>query len=93
MSASAIQFERVDYHYKRRKPVLEGFDLAVAPGQVLLLAAPNGAGKSTGIHLGAGVLKPVGGHVEVLGSDPHRERGDLNRGQGRIGGLVLAGKG
>lgn len=41
-----------------RVPVLDGFDLTVEPGQIVLLTGPSGAGKSTFLHALAGVLEP-----------------------------------
>ncbi len=39
----------------------------IAPGQVLVLFGPSGAGKSTTLKAIAGLLRPVGGHVEIGG--------------------------
>ncbi|MGH3358207.1 MAG: ABC transporter ATP-binding protein, partial [Nocardioidaceae bacterium] len=56
----------------RRRPVIEGLDLDVEPGQRLLLAGPSGAGKSTVLaalagSLGSTVAGDVSGRVEVGG--------------------------
>lgn len=40
----------------RKRPVVEGLDLDVAPGERVLLAGPSGAGKSTVLAALAGVL-------------------------------------
>ena len=40
----------------RARPVLDGFDLVVQPGERVLLAGPSGAGKSTLLQAAAGVL-------------------------------------
>jgi len=53
---------------------LDGFTLAVRPGEVLGLLGPNGAGKSTAIALATGILAPSLGTVRVDGQDP-RESG------------------
>ena len=63
------------------RPVLEGVNISVGPGNLLALAGPNGAGKSTLLKLIAGVLRPASGTIEVLGADvpalPARERARL----------------
>ncbi len=49
---------------------LDGFNLQLAPGQVLALLGANGAGKSTAIGLLLGLLKADSGEVAVLGGLP-----------------------
>lgn len=49
---------------------VDGVSFAVAPGQVLALLGPNGAGKTTTVETVAGLLRPAGGSVRVLGLDP-----------------------
>jgi iron complex transport system ATP-binding protein len=51
----------------RDRPVLAGVDLALAPGELLLLAGRNGAGKTTLLRTAAGLLAPVRGTVELAG--------------------------
>ena len=48
---------------------LAGVDLALAPGEVAVLAGPNGAGKSTLIGVLLGLLKLDAGRVMVDGRD------------------------
>lgn len=55
-----------------RRTVLAGVDLAVEPGQFVLLAGRNGAGKSTLLRVLLGVQSPVAGAVELDGR-PLRE--------------------
>ena len=56
------------YSYRRRsRPVIEGLDWSVRPGEVTMLLGPNGAGKSTLLKLLCGYLKPAGGAVRLDG--------------------------
>jgi ABC-2 type transport system ATP-binding protein len=50
--------------------VLDGVDLTVARGEVVVLLGPNGAGKTTTIEVLEGFRVPSAGHIRVLGSDP-----------------------
>jgi len=45
--------------------LFEGLDLALGPGEALLLRGANGAGKSSLIRLAAGLLRPSAGRVEA----------------------------
>jgi ABC-2 type transport system ATP-binding protein len=49
---------------------LDGFSLAVYPGEVVALLGPNGAGKTTAIRLMLGLTTPDAGSVELFGRDP-----------------------
>jgi iron complex transport system ATP-binding protein len=49
------------------RPVLAGLDLALAPGELLLLAGRNGAGKTTLLRAAAGLVHPGMGRIELGG--------------------------
>jgi len=44
--------------------LFEGMDLALGPGEAVLVSGQNGAGKSSLIRLAAGLLRPAAGQVE-----------------------------
>lgn len=64
-----------------RRDVVAGVTVEVARGEVRLLVGPNGSGKSTLARLAAGLLRPTGGAVRVLGRDPRGDGGS----RGEIG--------
>lgn len=58
-----LLYQDCTFRYGRRThPVLNGLNLALAPGHTVLLG-PNGAGKSTLLSLGAGAFRPGTGRV------------------------------
>ena len=48
---------------------LDGLDLEVRPGEVVMLVGPNGAGKSTLLTMVAGLLESSGGAITVAGAE------------------------
>ena len=68
-----------------RFPALAGFDLEVAPSEVVLLSGPNGAGKTTALRVCAGLVAAVEGEVEVLGVDLRTDRRAVRRRVGLVG--------
>lgn len=57
-----------------RFPALAGFDLDVAPGELVLVEGPNGAGKTSLLRVCAGLLPLSGGRGSVLGADLARRQ-------------------
>ncbi|MBP68079.1 MAG: heme ABC exporter ATP-binding protein CcmA [Acidimicrobiaceae bacterium] len=60
-------------------PALAGIDLSIDATEIVLIQGPNGAGKTTLLQLCAGLLRPAGGDVVVLGHDLARERRAVRR--------------
>jgi osmoprotectant transport system ATP-binding protein len=61
-----VEFRGVSYAYAGR-PVLNGLDLAVAPGEAVALVGPSGSGKSTLLKMINRMLLPQRGEVVVDG--------------------------
>ncbi|HUR01484.1 MAG TPA: ATP-binding cassette domain-containing protein, partial [Nonomuraea sp.] len=60
-----------------RDPVLSELDLAVRPGEVLVVVGTSGSGKSTLLRALAGLLRPYGGRIvadgeEIAATSPDR---------------------
>jgi ABC transporter fused permease/ATP-binding protein len=66
-----VELARVDFAYPTRSDVkvLDGLDLALAPGEVVAVVGPSGAGKSTIAALVARFYDPQSGHVAFDGHD------------------------
>jgi heme exporter protein A len=58
-----LRFEHVALRRGGRL-LLENFNLALSPGEALLVRGPNGSGKSSLLRLAAGLLAPERGRVE-----------------------------
>jgi ATP-binding cassette subfamily B protein len=66
-----VAFEDVTFNYPSRPatPALEGFSLAVEPGEVVALVGPSGAGKTTVFQLLLRFYDPGTGRVVIDGVD------------------------
>jgi NitT/TauT family transport system ATP-binding protein len=49
------------------RPVVEGVDLDVTPGEILVVLGPSGCGKSTLLRAIAGLLRPIAGEIVADG--------------------------
>lgn len=63
----AITLENVSFRYGQHAWILKGISLHVNRGEVFGLVGPSGSGKTTLVQLMAGLSRPTGGKVEVLG--------------------------
>src|SRR5260370_42666866 len=62
--ASVVALRGVGKRCPNGVVALDGFDLAVRPGEFLTLLGPSGCGKSTALRIVAGLSEPDGGSVE-----------------------------
>jgi len=58
---------------------LEGFDLDLAPGDIVGLLGPNGAGKTTALRLLTTGRRPSAGELLLFGTSARRHAGTLRR--------------
>ena len=63
----ALALRGVSFGYREALPVLDGVDLEVRRGEIVVLEGPNGSGKTTLARIAAGLLEPQAGTVEVRG--------------------------
>jgi heme exporter protein A len=80
---AAIELDGLERRYGERVD-LAGVSARLEAGQTLAVLGGNGAGKTTLLRVLAGLLRPHGGRVHVLGAELPRERWRL---PGRIGYL------
>jgi ABC-2 type transport system ATP-binding protein len=69
---AALEFQDITKNYvsafgRKRFRALEGFSLAVQPGEIFGFLGPNGAGKTTAIHIALGLMFPNHGSGTMLG--------------------------
>src|SRR5438128_8863801 len=69
---------------------LRGIDLAVRPGELMMLVGPSGCGKTTLISVIAGILDRDGGECRVFGNDfSAMSQGEKTRYRGETIGFVF----
>lgn len=71
-----LEARGITFGYRGRPPLFADFDLVVAPGERVALAAPSGFGKTTLCRLLSGYERPQAGRVLVDG-EPLPRRGVL----------------
>ncbi|MFM7087754.1 MAG: DevA family ABC transporter ATP-binding protein [Cyanobium sp.] len=69
---AAVRIRGLDHWYGRggmRRQVLQGVDLTLRPGEVVLLTGPSGCGKTTLLTLVGALRQVMGGSLQVLGQE------------------------
>ena len=74
MSLPLFRLTGIRFAYEADRPVLDGADFVLAPGERVALVGSNGAGKTTLLHLMVGLLKPQAGEVLAFGQVRRAER-------------------
>ena len=69
VSSGGIQFEHVDFSYESGKPLLNGFNLNIQPGEKVGLIGRSGAGKSTLVNLLLRFYEPQSGNICIDGQN------------------------
>ncbi len=67
-----VEFRQVNFHYQEEEPILENFNLKVAPGEKIALVGETGSGKSTIVNLLCRFYEPVSGQILLDGTDYRR---------------------
>src|ERR671910_2349985 len=81
---AAIELEGLRRDFGER-PALAGLTVRVPAGATLAVLGANGAGKTTLLRVLAGLLRPHGGTVRVLGAELPTERWRLPAQVGYVG--------
>ena len=69
VSAGEIKFDHVDFSYEAGKPLLNGFNLTIKPGEKVGLIGRSGAGKSTIVNLLLRFYEPQSGTISIDGQN------------------------
>ena len=80
-----VTLENVAFRYVPDRPLIEGLDLDVAPGQRIAIVGPTGCGKTTLINLLMRFYDVDGGAIRVAGKDIRNvTRGSLRTSYGMV---------
>ncbi|CAM4163578.1 ABC transporter ATP-binding protein [Janibacter anophelis] len=64
-----VEFEDVSFSYDPARPLIEGLDLVVEPGQMVAIVGPTGAGKTTLVNLIMRFYELDSGRITIDGVD------------------------
>lgn len=62
-----LSAEDIHFAYNKKRPILQGINLKVYPGEIIGISGENGSGKSTLLKILVGLLKPDKGSILVKG--------------------------
>jgi ATP-binding cassette subfamily C protein LapB len=65
----AVEFKGVDFGFPQQASLVEGLNLKIAAGAVLVITGRNGTGKTTLARLLVGLIQPAKGQVLIDGVD------------------------
>jgi ABC-2 type transport system ATP-binding protein len=68
VTAPAVRTESLTKRFRSGQVAVNAIDLAVPQGSVFGFLGPNGSGKTTTIRMLLGLIRPTGGHCELLGN-------------------------
>jgi ATP-binding cassette, subfamily B, bacterial len=64
-----IEFENVSFSYGQERPILQGINFQIEPGQTAAFVGPTGAGKTTVVSLIPRFYEPTSGVIRIDGAD------------------------
>jgi ATP-binding cassette subfamily B protein len=67
-----IEFDRVNFAYDGKTPVLKNVSFEIEPGQIAAIVGPSGTGKTTIISLVPRLYDPQSGTIKIDGEDIRR---------------------
>ena len=80
-----VSIENVSFSYTKDRPLIEDFNLSVAPGQRVAIVGPTGCGKTTMINLLMRFYDVDNGEIRVDGNETRElTRHDLRRNIGMV---------
>jgi ATP-binding cassette subfamily B protein len=69
VSAGAVRFDDVTFHYDADRPILKGISFEAPAGHTIAIVGPSGAGKSTISRLLFRFYEPSSGRISIDGQD------------------------
>ncbi|MFY1638156.1 phosphonate ABC transporter ATP-binding protein [Solwaraspora sp. WMMB335] len=85
----AVRFDGVAKRFAAAVTALDGVDLQIRRGELVVFLGPSGSGKTTLLRLVGGLDTPTGGRLTVLGTDPAAAGGRALRALRRRIGFVF----